>query len=102
MFEDLAATLIKEARAHARMSQEVLAIRSGVPRSVISAYENSRRQPSVPQLAKILRAAGGFRLELRAAVDIARNARRLHDVLNLSDALPKKAAGKLVFPALSR
>lgn len=55
----LAGSLIKLARIRAGwISQRDLARRAGVAQSVISAYEAGRRQPSLPSLLKILRAAG--------------------------------------------
>jgi transcriptional regulator with XRE-family HTH domain len=57
-----AGRLISEARVRVGISQRELARRSGVPGPVISAIERSRRQPSVPTLAKLLR---GLDLELR-------------------------------------
>lgn len=55
----LAGSLIKLARIKAGwISQHDLARRAGVAQSVISAYEAGRRQPSLPSLLKILRAAG--------------------------------------------
>jgi transcriptional regulator with XRE-family HTH domain len=60
--EGLAGSLVIAARAETGRSQTELARRSGVPRSVISAVEHGRRQPSLPTLMKILLGAG---LDLR-------------------------------------
>jgi transcriptional regulator with XRE-family HTH domain len=60
--EGLAGSLVIEARAETGLSQTELARRSGVPRSVISAVEHGRRQPSLPTLMRILLGAG---LDLR-------------------------------------
>ncbi len=57
-----AAALVRLARMKARLSQGELAERAGVPRSMISAYERDRRQPTLATLLRVLRAAG---LELR-------------------------------------
>lgn len=46
------------ARLKAGISQHELAVRAGVPRSMISAYEHGRRQPTLPTLMRLLRAAG--------------------------------------------
>jgi len=54
----VAAELIVEARKQADLSQAELARRAGLPRSVLNAYENGRRQPGVDALARILAAAG--------------------------------------------
>jgi transcriptional regulator with XRE-family HTH domain len=57
-----AGRLVSEARTRAGISQRELARRSGVPGPVVNAIERSRRQPSVPTLAKLLR---GLNLNLR-------------------------------------
>lgn len=53
-----AATLIREARERARLSQNDLARRAGVAQSVISAYEADRREPGIRTLAKLIEATG--------------------------------------------
>jgi transcriptional regulator with XRE-family HTH domain len=58
----LAAQVITDARQRVGISQRELARRSGVPGPVVNAIERSRRQPTVPTLAKLLRGMG---LELR-------------------------------------
>lgn len=58
-----AASLLREARTAAGMSQAQLADKAGVTQSVISVYEAGRRQPSVPTLAALV-AATGFELDL--------------------------------------
>ena len=58
----MAGSLISRARRQAGISQRELARRSGVPGPVISAIERSRRQPSVPTMAKLLQ---GLDLEIR-------------------------------------
>jgi transcriptional regulator with XRE-family HTH domain len=60
--ETSAGRLVTEARTRAGISQRELARRSGVPGPVVNAIERSRRQPSVPTLAKLLR---GLNLNLR-------------------------------------
>jgi transcriptional regulator with XRE-family HTH domain len=57
-----AGRLVADVRRSAGISQRELARRSGVPGPVVNAIERSRRQPSVPTLAKLLR---GLDLELR-------------------------------------
>jgi predicted nucleotidyltransferase/DNA-binding XRE family transcriptional regulator len=54
----MAGTLLRRARAVARISQTELAARAGVAQSVISAYESGRRQPALPTLARLIEAAG--------------------------------------------
>ena len=53
-----AAGLLQLARLQAGISQQELAERAGVDRSMISAYEHDRRQPTLPTLLKLLTAAG--------------------------------------------
>lgn len=53
-----AAGLLQLARLQAGMSQQQLADRAGVDRTMISAYEHDRRQPTLPTLLKLLKAAG--------------------------------------------
>lgn len=53
-----AAGLVRRARRHARLSQVELALRAGLPQSVISAYENGRREPSLGTLRKLVDATG--------------------------------------------
>ncbi|KJQ56052.1 DNA-binding transcriptional repressor PuuR [Microbacterium sp. SA39] len=50
--------MIKEARRRSGLTQTVLAERSGIRQSVISEYENGRREPSVSALDRLLGAAG--------------------------------------------
>jgi uncharacterized protein len=57
-----AATLLRQARQRAGLSQVELAARAGVTQSVISSYESGHRQPSVPTLAALIEATG-FELE---------------------------------------
>jgi transcriptional regulator with XRE-family HTH domain len=59
-----AAALLQLARVKAGLSQRQLAERAGVPTTMISAYERGRRQPTLPTLLRLLRAAG-FDLRMR-------------------------------------
>jgi transcriptional regulator with XRE-family HTH domain len=60
-----AAGLLRYARVKAGLSQSELAIRAGVPRTMVSAYERDQRQATLPTLTRLLKAAGfGLRLEL--------------------------------------
>lgn len=58
-----AASLLREARTSAGLSQAELARRAGVTQSVVSVYESGRRQPSVATLAALV-AATGYELDL--------------------------------------
>jgi hypothetical protein len=62
----LAGDLLRLARVKAGLTQAELAERAGVAQSLISAYENGRRQPTVPTLTRLLKAAG-FDLRVRLA-----------------------------------
>jgi len=53
-----AGELLRSARSRSSLSQEELAARAGVPRSMISAYERGLRQATLPTLVRLLRAAG--------------------------------------------
>lgn len=53
-----AAGLIRDARLRAELTQVQLADRAGVTQSVISTYENGRREPSLAALQRLLLAAG--------------------------------------------
>jgi transcriptional regulator with XRE-family HTH domain len=53
-----AAGLLHYARLKAGLSQADLADRAGVPRTMVSAYERGQRQPTLPTLSRLLKAAG--------------------------------------------
>jgi hypothetical protein len=53
-----AAALLQLARIKSGLSQGQLSERAGVPATMISAYERDRRQPTVPTLMRLLKAAG--------------------------------------------
>jgi transcriptional regulator with XRE-family HTH domain len=59
-----AAALIQLARLKAGLSQRQLAESASVPATMISAYERDQRQPTLPTLLRLLRAAG-FDLRMR-------------------------------------
>src|ERR1043165_2028702 len=104
MSETAAANLIAEARRRSGLRQAELARRSGVPRSVVNAYERGRRQPTAAALARIVGAAG-LRLSLEPAVvvlDDMRAGRILSQVLDLAEQLPTRRRGTLRFPAFAR
>lgn len=58
MRSDPAAGLLRLARDKAGLTQVEVARRAGVPASMVSAYEHSRRQPTLPTLLRLLKAAG--------------------------------------------
>src|SRR5580700_1691820 len=53
-----AAALLQLARLKSELSQRQLAELAGVPATMISAYERDLRQPTIPTLLRLLRAAG--------------------------------------------
>jgi transcriptional regulator with XRE-family HTH domain len=59
-----AAALLQLARIKSDLSQGQLSERAGVPATMISAYERDRRQPTIPTLMRLLKAAG-FDLSMR-------------------------------------
>ena len=61
-----AAGLLQLARLKAGISQAEVARRAGVAVTMISAYERGRRQPTLPTLMRLLRAAG-FELRMNLA-----------------------------------
>ena len=50
--------MVRDARRHAGLTQVELARRAGVTQSMVSAYENDRREPGFSTLDRLLRAAG--------------------------------------------
>jgi predicted nucleotidyltransferase/DNA-binding XRE family transcriptional regulator len=52
------ATLLREARTRAALSQSDLARRAGIAQSVVSAYESGRREPSLSTLRRLVAATG--------------------------------------------
>jgi len=61
-----AAGLLQLSRLKSGLSQGKLAERAGVPTTMISAYERDQRQPTLPTLLRLLRAAG-FDLRMHLA-----------------------------------
>ena len=99
---DVAADLIARLRQGSGLSQTELSRRSGIDRSVLSAYEHGRRQPSVAALARIAEAAG-MQLDLAASSNAAADeqaGRVLAQVLELAEVLPYRPPGELTYPPL--
>jgi transcriptional regulator with XRE-family HTH domain len=102
--ERVAAELIRDIRQASGLNAAALARRAGIQPSVLSAYEHSRRQPSVAALARIAAAA---ELELQVAplsdaAALARSGEVLRDVLELADRMPARPRGELRYPPLIR
>lgn len=83
---DVSATL-RRLRRDSGLTQAELAKRVGVPASVLSAYENGRRDPGASTMLRIARAAG-FEPSYRRGPDPERCAAILVEVLSLAEALP--------------
>jgi transcriptional regulator with XRE-family HTH domain len=94
------ATVLREARHRARLSQSALAERAGTSQATISAYETGAKEPSVSTLTRLL-AATGHSLELTARQpirqpsnpELIRRGRILAEVLGLAEALPARRRG---------
>jgi transcriptional regulator with XRE-family HTH domain len=100
----VASELIAEIRRSSGLSQAELARQTGLDRSVLSAYEHGRRQPSVGALARIA-ASAGLELRLAPASDYAASehaGRVLSQVLDLAEALPYAPRRDLAYPPLMR
>jgi transcriptional regulator with XRE-family HTH domain len=68
-------------------TQADVAAAAGIPASVLSAYERGRREPSLANAARIIDALG-YSVKFDLVLDPGEQARRLHDVLDLAEALP--------------
>lgn len=68
-------------------TQAEVAAATGIPASVLSAYERGRRQPSLSMASRIIDALG-YAVKFDFVLDPAEQARRLRDVLELAEALP--------------
>ncbi len=99
-----AAVLIRSARERAGLSKRELARRAGTSPAAIVTYEQGSRVPTVDTLMRIVTAAGAdadVRLAARSAPDPQVAGRRLEQVLDLAEHLPRRpAARRLSFPPL--
>ena len=95
---------IREIRKQSGLTQAELARRTGIQRSVLSAYEHGHRQPSVAALARIAAAAGvELRLAPRGDRAVAEHAGKvLSQVLDLAGQLPYRPRPELAYPPLIR
>lgn len=105
-----AASLIKAARRHARLTQAELAERAGTSQAALSVYESGRKDPSASTLIRLL-AECDAHLEVRpgrpAAVlpshpQLERSGRTLSQVMDLAEALPRRHSPRLGYPRLAR
>lgn len=100
----VASELLAEMRRESGLSQAELARRTGIQRSVLSAYEHGRRQPSVTALARIAGAAG-FEVRVSPASDdlaLDQAGNILAQVLDLAELLPYHPRRELAYPPLIR
>jgi transcriptional regulator with XRE-family HTH domain len=80
------ATLRTLRRRTGQTQAEVAAI-TGIPVTVLSAYERGRRQPGIDAAARVV-AALGYRVEFVPTITPTLQAQRLEEVLALAGALP--------------
>lgn len=78
---------LRTLRRRSGQTQAQVAAVTGIPVTVLSAYERGRRQPGVDSAARVV-AALGFRVEFVTATTPDVRARRLEEVLALASALP--------------
>lgn len=95
------AALLRAARMRAGLTQRQLARRTRLPQSVLSAYENGRREPSAHTFRCILHAAGA-ELSITHRWDNERNGKHFELVMEMTDHLPQRARGELTFPSLKQ
>ncbi len=93
------AALLHRARTQAGLTQRGLARRSGVPQSLIAAYEKGRRQPGADALLRLLRATGHEVTLLDTVAASREPAAKLEQVVALASALPVRDRGPLTFPS---
>lgn len=102
------ASLLREARLSAGLSQAELAERSGTSQATLSSYERGQKAPSAATLERIL-AATGMRLSVvptsrpvrsPGAAALERAGRTLVEVIDLAAQLPTSHKRSKVFPGL--
>jgi transcriptional regulator with XRE-family HTH domain len=95
------ATMLRDARLRAGLSQRQAARRAGLSPTVLSAYENGRREPSARMFRAVLTACGAD-LVVVDRWDSERSGRHFALVMEMTDHLPQRPRGKLTFPSLNR
>lgn len=74
-------------RRRAGRTQAEVAAATGIPTSVLSAYERGRRQPSMANASRIVDSLG-YAVKFDFVLDPTEQGRRLREVLELAEALP--------------
>lgn len=93
--------MIRGMRTRAGFSQAELARRSGLPRTVINAYERGNREPGATALDRLADACDcDVNIVPRRSIDPFRNAEVLADVLGLAEHLPHRPNRTLDFPPM--
>lgn len=96
------AQMLRTMRERAGFSQSELARRTGLPRTVINAYEHGSREPRSEVVSLIADACGQtIVVQDKPRIDLERNGRILMQVLDLADALPFRPSPELKFPPLA-
>jgi transcriptional regulator with XRE-family HTH domain len=105
--DQVAGKLIRQIRDESGLRQIELARRSGIPSSVLSAYEHGHRQPAVAALARIAGAVG-LQIQVRRVgsqsdeMQLIRAGKILTQVLDLAEQLPYRPRSRLAYPPLIR
>ena len=89
-----AATLLREARARAGLSQRALARRAGTAQSVVARIESGRTSPSWETLDKLL-AVAGFEARTRLDVRPAAHSHMLEDVSRILGLTPEERLAEI-------
>lgn len=85
------ASVLRQARRRAGLTQAELARRGGITQPVLSQYERGQREPGAEIFLRLLACAGVRPSFTVRRLDDARQGRLLADVLRLAEALPFRA-----------
>ena len=98
------ATLIVRCRRQAGLSQRQLAELAGTSAAAICLYESGQRVPRVDTLTRLVAATGAtlsMRATAPAGIDLAANGRKLEELLDLVDRLPRRSAPAITAPVFA-
>jgi transcriptional regulator with XRE-family HTH domain len=96
-----AATVVRQARLDAGLSQRELARLAGTSQPAVAAVEAGRKQPTFATLVRWLDAAGvGITVETAEVARLRRRGEELVAVLRLAQALPYRPSRSLRFPRI--